>query len=113
MKGLILKPHWADLILSGEKTIEIRGNNTKIRGTIGIIKSKSGSVFGTVDLYDSIFLTKELYEGLREIHKVGISYEELLKIYPKPYGWCFRNAFKYDKPLKYNHKRGCVIWVNL
>lgn len=79
MKGLILKPHWADLILSGEKTIEIRGNNTKIRGTIGIIKSKSGSVFGTVDLYDSIFLTKELYEGLLEIHKVGISYEELLR----------------------------------
>lgn len=113
MKGLIIKPHWADLVLSGKKTIEIRGSNTKIRGTIGVIKSKSGSVFGTVDLYDSIFLTKELYEGLREIHKVGISYEELLKIYPSPYGWCFRNAFKYNKPLKYNHKKGCVIWVNL
>lgn len=113
MKGLIIKPCWADLILSGEKTVEIRGSNTKIRGTIGIIKSKSGSVFGTVDLYDSVFLTKELYEELRGSHRVGNSYEELLKIYPKPYGWCFKNTVKYDKPLKYNHKRGCVIWVNL
>lgn len=39
MQGLITKPMWADMILSGAKTWEIRGSRTHKRGTIGIIKS--------------------------------------------------------------------------
>ena len=29
MEGLIIKKKWLDLIVSGKKTIEIRGNNTQ------------------------------------------------------------------------------------
>lgn len=29
MDGLIIKKQWLDLILSGEKTLEIRGHDTK------------------------------------------------------------------------------------
>lgn len=54
MKGLIIKPYWADLILNNEKTMELRGGRTKIRGTIGIIKSKTGQVYGEVDIIDCI-----------------------------------------------------------
>jgi len=50
MNGLIIKPEWADLILSGKKTWEIRGSQTHIHGTIGIIKSGSGLIYGRVDL---------------------------------------------------------------
>lgn len=113
MKGLIIKPYWADLILSGIKTIEIRGSNTNIRGEIGIIKSKTGCVFGSADLYDSKFLSREDFEELRCFHRVDITYDELLNIYPKPHGWFLRNVNQYGEPLKYNHKRGCVIWVNI
>ena len=67
MNGLIIKPKWADLILSGKKTWEIRGSRTNICGTIGIIKSGSSQIFGTVDLVDCMPLTPALY---------GISYEE-------------------------------------
>ncbi len=38
-KGLIIKEIWAKAILRGKKELEIRGSNTKIRGTIGIIAS--------------------------------------------------------------------------
>lgn len=50
MKGLIIKSKWADLILSGEKTWEIRGSQTHQRGRIGIIKSGTGKIFGSVEL---------------------------------------------------------------
>ena len=114
MKGLIIKPYWADLILSGEKVIEVRGSSTSVRGEIGIIKSKSKAVFGTVDLYDCMPIGKEEFEGLlRHYHKINMSYDELLKIYPKPYAWFLRNVKIFEKPIPYEHKRGCVIWVNL
>nr|WP_239617663.1 ASCH domain-containing protein [Cohnella mopanensis] len=38
---MIIKPKWADLIHSGEKTWEIRGKWAEARGTIFIIKSGS------------------------------------------------------------------------
>lgn len=44
MDGLIIKPKWADMVLSGFKPWEIRGSRTHKRGTIGIIKSGSGLV---------------------------------------------------------------------
>jgi predicted transcriptional regulator len=113
MKGLIIKPKWAELILDGHKTIEVRGSYANIRGTIGIIKSGSKKVFGTVELTDCIELTKHNFDILQNKHKLDITYDELLKIYPKPYGWCLTKVTKYDSPIDYKHKQGCVIWVNL
>lgn len=34
MNGLIIKKQWLDKILAGEKTWELRGSNTKVRGRI-------------------------------------------------------------------------------
>ena len=113
MKGLIIKPKWADLILNKEKTIEIRGNNTKIRGTIGIIKSGTKKIFGTVELIDSEELTREKFNLWKDKHKLDISYDELIETYPRPYAWHLSEATKYDAPISYKHKQGCVVWVNL
>ena len=54
LKGLILKEPWIDLILTGEKVWEIRGSNTKIRGTIALIKGGSGTVVGLCELKNVI-----------------------------------------------------------
>lgn len=113
MKGLIIKPKWAELILQGKKTIEVRGNKTNIRGTIGIIESGSKKVFGTAELFHCTEFTKEKFEIWRNEHKLDITYIELLKIYPKPWAWCFTDIKKYDEPKTYKHKQGCVIWVNI
>lgn len=113
MKGLIIKPKWADLILNKEKTMEVRGNNTKIRGTIGVIMSGTKKVFGTVELIDSEELTREKFNRWKDKHKLDISYDELLEIYPRPYAWHLSEATKYDVPISYEHKQGCVVWVNL
>lgn len=113
MKGLIIKPKWADLILDGEKLIEIRGRNTTIRGTIGIIKSKTKKVFGTAELFASIELTKKDYEKLWHRHRLTILWDELIKTYSKPYAWFMLEPKRYDEPIDYVHKQGCVVWVNL
>ena len=54
MRGILIKPPWIEKILSGQKTWEIRGSRTKVRGTIGLIKSKSGMVVGVADLVDCV-----------------------------------------------------------
>ncbi|NRU52450.1 ASCH domain-containing protein [Clostridium beijerinckii] len=111
MKGLIIKPKWAELILNGEKTIELRGSNTNIRGTIGIIKSKSKMVYGTVDLVDCIPLSREEFYNTMVQHQVRESFDHIP--YKKLYGWILENPIIYNEPIPYEHKQGCVIWVNL
>jgi predicted transcriptional regulator len=111
MKGLIIKQRWAELILDGHKTMELRGNNTKIRGTIGVIISGTKQVYGTVDLIDCLLLNKESYYNNKDKHKVDLEYEELS--YKNTYGWILDNPKLYAKPISYIHKKGCVIWVNI
>ena len=114
MKGLIIKPKWADLILNGYKDIEIRGSNTTVRGKIGIIKSGTKKVYGTVELYDCKEIGKWEFENIFiPRHQLDMTYEELLKIYPKPYGWFLKSPKIYDEPKNYEHKLGSVVWVNL
>lgn len=113
MDILIIKPKWVDRIFGYHKTWEIRGGNTTKRGTIAIAKSGTDCIFGEVDLVDSFPLTKELWETNEKNHQVELSWEELLKIYPKPYAWVFdwHSVFQYQKPIPYVHPKGAVIWV--
>ncbi|MYL71661.1 ASCH domain-containing protein [Halobacillus litoralis] len=112
MKGLLIKEPWIDLVLDGEKTWEIRGTNTKQRGTIGLIKSGTGHVFGTVDIVDSRPLTIEKYVNSTRLHRIP---EEDCKQMPykRTYAWVLRNPVLYDKPIPYTHPLGAVIWVDL
>ena len=113
MDILIIKPYWVDKIFNENKLWEIRGCNTSKRGKIAIAKSGTGCVFGTVNLINSIPLTKEIWEINEKNHQVDISWEELLKRYKKPYAWIFEygSVKKYQEPVTYNHPKGAVIWV--
>ncbi|WP_042150226.1 ASCH domain-containing protein [Paucisalibacillus sp. EB02] len=112
MKGLIIKSPWIELILDGQKTWEVRGSNTKIRGTVALIKSGSGKVFGELDLIDSIELTLEAYRESKKLH--GIQSEDALALpYKKTYAWILANPKIYKEPIPYKHPMGAVIWVNL
>ena len=110
-KGLILLPQWAYLILNGRKTWEVRSSNTKIRGKIGIIASKTGKIFGEVEVVDSFPLTKELFEQNFDKHRIMCSYEELPPNYK--WVWVMSNPIIYDTPIQYKHPKGAIIWVNL
>lgn len=110
MKGLIIKEPWIDMILEGEKTWEIRGSNTKIRGTIALIKSGTGMVYGTVVLKNSFHITQQALDQGFKNHRIPTDKDIP---YLKPYAWELSAPVRLDKPIPYKHPQGAVIWVNL
>lgn len=110
MKGLVVKEPWIDKILDGDKTWEIRGSNTKVRGTIALIKSGTGMIYGTVEIIDSHFIGP--FDIVCNKDKHCIQNVTIIN-YDYPHAWVLRNPVKYDKPIPYNHPQGAVIWVNL
>ncbi|WP_028589438.1 ASCH domain-containing protein [Paenibacillus massiliensis] len=111
MQGLIIKPKWADLILDGFKTWEIRGSRTHKRGTIGIIKSGSGKVYGQVDLVDCLPCPVDVFGA--NFNKHCIKDTRVAYHYNQAWAWVFANPVKYPEPVPYVHPQGAVIWVNL
>jgi ASCH domain len=112
MRGLIIKSPWIELIIEGEKTWEIRGSNTKIRGSVALIKSGSGKVIGEADIVDSKELTLKDYQVSRKFHCVESEGSTQLP-YKKTYAWVFDNPIIYKEPIPYKHPMGAVIWVKL
>ena len=45
-RALIVRQPWIDLILSGEKTWEMRSRPTNVRGRIGLIEQGTGLIVG-------------------------------------------------------------------
>ena len=110
-KGLIIKSPWIDYILSGEKIWEIRGNATRIRGRIGLIKSGSGTLLGEVSIIDCLELDLQTYKSSSHKHRIDFGLNSLP--YKKTFAWVLDEPITYDKPIKYNHPWGAIIWVNL
>ena len=114
MKGLIIKTPWIDKILDGEKIWEIRGSKTKIRDTIALIKSGSGTVVGICDLEDVIGpLSISKLKRSRSFHAIPPNRFKTGSPYPSTYAWVLNNVRRLNKPVPYDHPKGAVIWVNL
>ena len=112
VSGLIILKEPLDLILSGEKTWELRGKVCHKRGLIGLIESKSGTVVGTTELVDCVgpLSVADINKNLK---KLGVS-KNLKSLdqlrYETPYAWVLQNAKRFKKPIPYKHKSGVVVW---
>jgi hypothetical protein len=113
--ALIIKSPWVDLILSGEKTWEIRGNSTKKRGWIALIKSGSKKVIGICQIVDVIGpLTMDELLGSFGKHRMPTSeIRESGLPYPRTYAWVIRNPVELADPILYKHPMGAITWVTL
>lgn len=112
LRGLIIKEPWIDLILNGDKTWEIRGTNTTIRGRIALIKSGTASIIGTVELIDTQQLSIQEFNDSEGFHCINTNNNTILP-YPKTYTWKLTNPTLLSEPLPYRHPQGAVIWVKL
>ncbi|AUR86569.1 ASCH domain protein [Vibrio phage 1.086.O._10N.222.51.F8] len=107
-RGLIVDEPWISKILSGEKTWEMRSTKTKVRGEIALIKKGSGTIVGTVEIYDCMACDPEKLP-MAISHCIPSSFNVFEKW---NVAWKLRGA-KEIKPIPYNHKQGAVIWVKL
>ena len=113
MRALIIKKPWLHKILAGTKTWEIRGSRTNIRGTIGLIESRSGTVVGFCEVIDCIGpLTADEYR--RDARRAGmLPAEANLGGYKNTFAWVLANARLFKTSVPYRHTSGAVIWVAL
>ena len=113
MRALLIRSPWIDLILDGKKTWEIRGSRTHIKGQIGLIASRSGTVVGVCDLVKCVGpLTAT--EFRKSAKKAGHRRSEAkLGYYRQTFAWVVKNARRLARPVEYRHPSGAVIWVLL
>lgn len=111
MDGLIVKPKWARLIVSGKKTMEIRGHRTsKYYEPFYILESGTNMAIGIAECcgYVSVF-DAEMWEHYKGCHLVtDKAFSDLP--YKKVFGWQIQNAMPIE-PFRYKHPHGAVIWV--
>ena len=117
MKALSFRQPWAELILQGHKTMELRTYKTAYRGLIAVHAPQrvekepserfgldlasldSGGIVGTVELVDVISLDEEAYESHRDEHLAGRGYREGL------YGWVLANPQRLAQFIPMNGRR--------
>ncbi len=112
MKGLIIRSPYIDDILSGVKKWELRGRRTKNYGTIVLLKKGTKTALGTVDIVDVKEITLDEYNDWNYRKDNGNLPVDKLP-YKKTYAYVLENPRPFDKPKRYVHPRGAVIWVNL
>jgi len=109
-RALIVKKPWIDLILSGEKTWEMRSRKTHLTGWIGLIEQGAGLIVGKA------FLTggwlKPSKQELIDNHSRHLVDDAFLLEY-WCYAWTLEQAERFEIPIPYKHPRGAVIWVKI
>ena len=114
MKGLIIRSPWIEKILAGEKTWELRGSNTKIRGKIALIAGGTKTVLGVCELSDAKGpLSADDLLGAVHLHGVEKRALENGLPYRRTYAWVLEKTLAFSSPVPYRHPQGAVIWVNL
>src|SRR5689334_2392522 len=113
MRALLIRRPWIDKILDGKKTWEIRGSRTSMRGRIGLIASRSGSVVGVCALFNYFGpLTANQFRSNSKKAAMQPS-EATLGYYRKTFAWVVKKARRLDRPVPYQHPPGAIIWVKL
>jgi hypothetical protein len=111
MKALSFRQPWAELVLQGRKTMDLRTYTTQYRGRIAIHASQtveaesahrhgfepealdSGALVGTVELVEVIPLDEAAYEAHREEHLAGRGYREGM------FGWLLARPERLPQPI--------------
>ena len=108
--ALSIKQPWAWLVVSGQKTMEIRTWKTDYRGPIWIHAGKGlddlaqtrlnapiaprGGFVGMVTICDILELSREFWSEYRPFHRCWWSYQENAQ---PVYGWLFHSPIQFEK----------------
>ena len=108
---LIVDGPWAQLIVQGKKTWEIRSQTTMIRERIGIALKGTHLLIGEASVIDSFELSDEMIRDNFEKHRVE-HVEEYVGDGPA-YAWVMSNAREYTQAKEYVRPQGAIKWVHV
>ncbi|CAE6960638.1 RPL15 [Symbiodinium sp. CCMP2592] len=123
--AFIIKSKWAEMIFSGQKTWEIRGETTKKRGPVGIIVTGTSSISGQVSITDSFPVGSwnghEWLRCGREEHFLWAEHnmpkhcieDQAALSYKTAYAWVLECPVRYTVPVLFNRPRGPQQWVRV
>lgn len=113
MKGLIVAEPWISLILSGEKTWEMRSSVCNHRGRVGLIRKGSGHVVGITEITGSLPALDTLarYAEAEPMHRIPSDRQGAAFSGGWRTPWVMKNTKALKRPVHYRHKSGTVIWV--
>ena len=106
---LVVKDPWITMLVEGTKTMEIRGFRCKKQKgeRVHFSKSGTGTIIGSARFVESVYFESE--EEMRAEEGKHCVPSTSKVPYKKIHGWVFADAKKMH-PIKYNVKRGSVVW---
>ena len=111
-RGLVIDTPWIDLILSGEKTWEMRSTSTSHRGWFGLIRKGSGAVHGVGRLDESgPRLSPIEMLATMDRHRISESAISRGAVAKWTTPWKLGEVKRLPQPVPYRHKPGAVTWV--
>ena len=114
MFALLVHDHWAQLIVRGLKTWEIRGSRTGRRGRIALLLPRRHVIVGTCDLVgvEGPLSPARLARAFAR-HRIPPGRLSLEIPYRQPFAWLLSGARPLAAPLAFRPPRGAVRWVRL
>ena len=110
--ALVVVDPYASLIMSGEKTLELRAAPTRKRELVGIIRKGSGFIVGLARVSGcSGPLGDAELDALRARHLVPA--DDLAKRPAWRWGWELEAAWRLPEPVAYRHPNGAQSWVSI
>ena len=104
-RALVIHPKWLNLILNGEKTIEIRGKGHNATGRIYLLEAKTGIV--------KAIATLRPHRDLTETEKTSNREAIEAMNYANPLAWPLVDIVKLDAPwfISAEARKYCPTWV--
>ncbi|MCP1974274.1 ASCH domain-containing protein [Bradyrhizobium elkanii] len=115
MKAIVIREPYVSLILTGEKTWEMRMAACRYRGPVALISKGSGTVVGAAEIVDSLpsIDSLEAYAEAEQKHRVPPNLQQQAFSDGWRTPWVLTNARRLGAPVSYKHPSGAVIWVTL
>ena len=114
--GLVVKHPFAEMIVSGAKTWEIRTKQSRVRERVAILLGGTKTAIGEVTLTDSFPVTRDMLCQNFEKHQIddiSAVFQHAHNHEVQYYAWVLECAEKYKDPKPYAHPVGAVSWVKL
>ncbi|MGP0104074.1 hypothetical protein [Rhodoblastus sp.] len=113
-KGLIIADPWIGYILDRTKDWEMRSSSAAYRGSFGLIRKGTGSVYGVARLVDvGAPLSPDEMIASFEHHRIPDHMIRSGEVAKWNTPWKLADVQRLSPPVAYRHRAGAVTWVEL